>query len=139
MRFESEVVMRRATDGAAKEVGRRVDARFERAVFSRARRLCLALPETTETSSWGHPNFRAGNKTFCVFEIVHGRPSIGFRLEPADVRRVVHGANGFDTPYGRQRWASVWVDSEVDWALIKRLIKRSYLVVANKRASPYCG
>jgi predicted DNA-binding protein (MmcQ/YjbR family) len=96
--------------------------------------LCLALPETTETSSWGHPNFRAGNKTFCVFEMVRGRPSIGFRLEPPDVRRVVHGANGFDTPYGRQRWASVWVDSEVDWALIERLIKRSYLVVANKSA-----
>jgi hypothetical protein len=61
-------------------------------------------------------NFRTGSKTFCVFEMVRGRPSIGFRLEPADVRRVAHGANGFDTPYGRQRWASVWVDSEVDCA-----------------------
>jgi hypothetical protein len=45
--------MRSGTDAATEGVGTRVNVRFERPVFSRARRLCLALPETTETSSWG--------------------------------------------------------------------------------------
>lgn len=40
--------------------------KFERPVFARARALCLAFPETAETVSWGHPNFRAGKKTFCA-------------------------------------------------------------------------
>jgi len=112
----------------------RVQTRLERPVFARARRLCLALPETVERPSWGHPNFRAGTKTFCVFEIIRDRPSIGFRLAPDDVRRVAESADGFETPYGRRLWASLWVDhTAVDWTLIATLIERSYRLVANKR------
>ena len=32
-----------------------------------------------------YPNFKAGTRTFVAFERVKGRPSIAFRLEPADV------------------------------------------------------
>jgi len=34
------------------------------ATLARLRSLCLSLPETSETASWGHPNFKAGKKTF---------------------------------------------------------------------------
>jgi len=30
--------------------------------LTRLRALCLAYPETSEASSWGHPNFKAGKK-----------------------------------------------------------------------------
>jgi len=60
---------------------------FDRPVFSRARQVCLAFPETVERSSWGHPNFRAGTKTFCAFEMIQGRPSIAFRLDRGEVAR----------------------------------------------------
>jgi len=106
---------------------------FARPVFARARRLCLALPETTEKQSWGHPNFRAGKKTFCAFEMLTGRPSIGFRLSPADVDRALRRKDFFATPYGRGLWASVWVDGAVDWKLVATMIDRSYRLVANKR------
>jgi predicted DNA-binding protein (MmcQ/YjbR family) len=106
---------------------------FKRPAFARARRLCLALPETTETSSWGHPNFRAGGKTFCALEVIRGRPSIAFRLPPDDVTKVVELFDGFATPYGKARWASVWVDQKVDWTRVARLIEVSYRTVANKR------
>ncbi len=106
---------------------------FERPVFARARRLCLALPETIETSSWKHPNFRAGRKTFCTFEIVSGRPSIAFRLAPVDVAAALRRKHFFATPYGRGLWASVWVDVAVDWKLIESLLERSYRLVASKR------
>src|SRR2546426_7143635 len=87
---------------------------FERPVFRRLRRLCLALPETQETSSWGHPNFRAGKKTFCAFELLRGRPSIALRLRPADAKTLAGKRHFFATPYGRGVWISRWVDVPVD-------------------------
>ena len=104
-----------------------------RALVLRLRALCLALPETTERSSWGHPNFRAGRKTFAAFEIVGGRPSIAFRLPPGRVDELVRGGNFFVTPYGRGLWASMWVDQRVNWTLVERLLRESYRVVALER------
>ena len=104
-----------------------------RALVLRLRALCLALPETTERSSWGHPNFRAGRRTFAAFEIVGGRPSIAFRLPPGRVDELVRGGNFFVTPYGRGLWASMWVDQRVNWTLVERLLRESYRVVALER------
>jgi predicted DNA-binding protein (MmcQ/YjbR family) len=106
---------------------------FERPVFSRARRLCLAFPETVERSSWGHPNFRAGKKTFCAFEMIQGRPSIAFRLPRAEVARRLRRRGTFQTPYGRGLWVSVWVDGAVETDTIARLAEQSYRGVATKR------
>jgi len=49
-------------------------------VLQRFRAACLSFPEASERSSWGHPNCRAGKKTFAAFERVKGRPSMAFRL-----------------------------------------------------------
>jgi len=106
---------------------------FGRPVFARLRRLCLACPETVETTSWGHPNFRAGKKTFCAFEIISGRPSIAFRLAPADIKRASRRRHFFPTPYGRGLWMSRWVDVGVDWGVVATLLEQSYRLVANKR------
>ena len=97
------------------------------------RSLCLSLPETTETSSWGHPNFRAGKKTFVAFERVKGRPSIAFRLDPDDVDRLLHRKQFFVTPYGRGQWVSLWADGPLDWRAVEDLVGRSYRLVALKR------
>jgi len=109
------------------------NAKFSRPVVGKLRALCLAFPETSETASWGHPNFRAGKRIFSTFEIVNGRPSIAFRLEAIDINRQLRDRNFFATPYGQGRWASMWVDGPVDWRLVARLVERSYRVVANKR------
>jgi predicted DNA-binding protein (MmcQ/YjbR family) len=103
------------------------------AILDRARALCLSLPETSEVPSWGHPNFRAGRKTFVAFEHVKGRPSIAFRLPPADVERLLQRKQFFATPYGRGLWVSVWADERPEWALVEDLVRRSYRVVALKR------
>jgi len=106
---------------------------FDRPVFTRLRRLCLALPETTETSSWGHPNFRAGKKMFCAFELCSGRPSIAFRVTAADAKRLARKRYFFATPYGRGMWVSRWVDVPLDPKLTATLIGRSYRHVAPKK------
>ena len=101
--------------------------------LARLRSLCLALPETTETGSWGHPNFKAGMKTYVAFERVKGRASIAFRLEPDEVERLLRRKRFFPTPYGRGLWASLWTNERVDWRAVEELVKRSYRVVAIKR------
>lgn len=103
-------------------------------VLRRLRALCLALPETSEVGSWGHPNFRTGKRTFTTFEWIAGRPSIAFRLDPVDVDLLLQRRCFFATPYGRGQWASLWADGRVNWRLIERLLRRSYrLVHAPKR------
>ncbi len=102
--------------------------------IKRFRVLCLELPETSEVSSWGHPNFRAGKKTFAAVEWFKGRPSFAYRLGPGtgeELRR--RGSQFFLTPYGRGQWLSMWIDRKVDWRLVKSLLDRSYRLVALKR------
>ena len=40
----------------------------EEGVLERLRRICSALPDTTETVTFGHPTFKAAGKTFTVLE-----------------------------------------------------------------------
>jgi predicted DNA-binding protein (MmcQ/YjbR family) len=101
-------------------------ARFSRPVFARLRRHCLALPETSEKTSWGHPNFRVGTKTFCAFEVVRDRPSIAFRVPAAHVKRLTRREHFFATPYGRGAWISRWLDTTIDWNEIERLVEQSH-------------
>ena len=105
----------------------------ENRTLQRVRRQCLSFPESSETASWGHPNFRAGSRTFVAFEWVEGRPSIAFRLDPTDVDFLLHRKGFFVTPYGQGRWVSLWADGTPDWGLVSRLVERSYRVVALKR------
>jgi predicted DNA-binding protein (MmcQ/YjbR family) len=106
---------------------------FTHGILPRVRALCLSLPETSERSSWGHPNFRAGKKTFATLERVQGRPSIAFRLDRDEVTRLTGRKNFFVTPYGRGLWISLWADKPTDWRVIEGLVRRSYRGVALKR------
>jgi len=102
-------------------------------VLQRVRAVCLSFPETSERSSWGHPNFRAGKRTFAAFEVVNGRPSIAFRLDHKDIEQLHRRKQFFLTPYGRGQWVSMWADTPVDWHVVADLLRRSYRVVALKR------
>jgi predicted DNA-binding protein (MmcQ/YjbR family) len=102
-------------------------------VLENLRALCLALPETSERASWKHPNFLAGKKTFVTFELVHGRPSIAFRLDQADIERLARDKQFFVTPYGRGQWISIWADIPFDWSLVRDFVMQSYRLVALKR------
>jgi hypothetical protein len=94
-------------------IRRMAQVKMSRPIVRTLRVLCLALPETSETASWGHPNFRAGKRT-----------QIDFLLRKK---------NFFATPYGGDRWVSVWADGALDWRLVARLLECSYRIVANKR------
>jgi predicted DNA-binding protein (MmcQ/YjbR family) len=102
-------------------------------VLRRLRAIALAFPETSEASSWGHPNFRAGKRTFATYERVGGRPSIAFRLSGADIKTLLRRPHFFTTPYGRGLWVSVWADGPLSWRVMADLLERAYRLVALKR------
>ncbi|MEQ1761479.1 MAG: MmcQ/YjbR family DNA-binding protein [Vicinamibacterales bacterium] len=101
--------------------------------LQRLRTLCLSLPETQEVESWGHPNFKAGTRTFVTFEIFEKQPSIAFRLDAVTVEHLLRRKGFFATPYGRAQWVSLRVDGSVDWQLVDQLARQSYRLVALKR------
>jgi predicted DNA-binding protein (MmcQ/YjbR family) len=101
--------------------------------LSRVRKLCLSLPETSETSSWGHPNFRAGKRTFVTIENIGGSASIAFYAHPFDVEILEKQSGFFRTPYGQGRWVSLKLSPRPSWALIETLVLKSYKLLALKR------
>ena len=112
----------------------RANGRAEDApLLRRVRKFCLSLPETTEVSSWGHPNFRAGKRTFVTYEWIKKRPSIAFRLRPSEVAKYATASGFFLTPYGRGLWISLEAEGHVNWRLVTSLILKSYRLVALKR------
>lgn len=99
------------------ETQRHIGRADDSPLLRRVRSFCLSLPETTEVSSWGHPNFRAGKRTFVTYEWIKKRPSIAFRLPPTDVAKYVAAPGFFLTPYGRGQWISLQADARVSWRL----------------------
>ena len=55
-------------------------------VLKKLRAICLSLPKTKETITWGKPHFRVGEKIFCGCGEQHGRPSLGLKMEADDSR-----------------------------------------------------
>ena len=108
-----------------KAVAKKVVSR-EPQVYERVRKICMTYPEATEKSSWGHPSFRAGSKTFVTLEIWEGRPSIALRLEAEQVQELLREPEFFATPYGRGQWISRYLDGRPSWRGIRALIAQSY-------------
>jgi predicted DNA-binding protein (MmcQ/YjbR family) len=103
------------------------------ATVMKLRKICLALPETVETSAFGHPNFTANKKTFVTYENFKGQDAIAFRVDPLQFDAMLLDPRFFATPYGRGQWLSLAADADIDWALVKDLVLSSYRMVANKR------
>ena len=93
----------------------------------------LALPETSETNSWNHPNFRAGKRTFVTFERLKGESSFAFRLPKKDIERLLRQERFFATPYGRGQWVSLRVGPDLDWQLVEELVIDAFRGVALQR------
>ena len=109
---------------------------LERRTLQRLRRVCLALAEASETTTFGHPTFQVGKKTFAVLEEYQGVLSICVKTEPV-VQAVLLGSPRFyRTPYvGRHGWVSLKVEPgrRVDWREVVELVRESYLLVAPRR------
>jgi predicted DNA-binding protein (MmcQ/YjbR family) len=94
--------------------------------YGKVRELCLSLPGTTETNSWGHPNFRTRKRIFVTLETHQGRPSIAIRLVADQVQCLCADGVFFSTPFGKGLWASTYADKRLNWRSIANLISQSH-------------
>ena len=106
----------------------------EGAFVNKLRDVCAAFPETDECLSFGHPTWKAGKKTFAVFEEYRGRKSVVINVGIDAQELLLHDKCFYLTPYiGKKGWISLDVGMRADWNEITDLITRSYRRVANKR------
>ena len=105
-------------------------------VLTRLRKLCLALPEAYETTSFGHPTFRAGRtgkKTFAVFENYRGEDTICVKATMEDQALLVLDPRFFVAPYvGKHGWTSMRTAGAIEWDEVEDLVRESYRLVATK-------
>ena len=104
----------------------------EDAILKRLRTICLALPETTETITFGHPNFRVANKMFAVLEEYKGELGICVNVGKLMQGIFLDDPRFFRTPYiGRHGWVTLRVyAAKLNWNEIRELVKGSYDLVA---------
>src|SRR5882672_10772830 len=103
-------------------------------LLKRLRRICLSLPGTREAAAWGHPNFRAGTKTFAVLEVYRGELMVAVKVGLAAQHALTANARYIVTPYiGKHGWVSLRIGSGVDWNEVTGVVLLSYRLIATKR------
>lgn len=101
-------------------------------VIERLRRICLALPDTSETASWGHPNFRVRGKIFCAYEQYKGEWSICVGVGKNMQGVYLADPRFYRTPYvGQHGWVSLkTTPARINWKEVRGLVKISYGLIA---------
>lgn len=103
-------------------------------VLARMREICLSLPDTKETLTWGEPHFRVGEKIFAGCGMEKGRLTIGFKLEMDHADARVQDPRFQRAPYvGHKGWVSMDTAKIRSWKEVKLLILESYRLIAPRR------
>jgi predicted DNA-binding protein (MmcQ/YjbR family) len=104
-------------------------------VLRTLQRICLALPDTKQTLTWGIPHFRVGEKIFCGCSEARGRPQIGLKMEPNQSELMMKLPGIEKAPYSRKGdgWVTIDPDTFNDWEEIETLLIESYRLIAPKR------
>src|SRR5882672_8198762 len=109
-------------------------------VLDHMRAICLALPETKETLTWGQPHFRVGEKIFAGCGDEKGRPVIGFKLDMDHADAMIQDGRFWRAPYvGHKGWVSMDASSVDDWDEVRPLVLESYRLIAPKRTVAKLG
>jgi predicted DNA-binding protein (MmcQ/YjbR family) len=110
-------------------------------VHVKIREICLELPDTKETMTWGCPHFRVGEKIFAGYGAEKGKASISFKLEMDHADALVMNDPRFTrAPYvGQHGWVSMDATRIKDWNEIRSLVFESYRLIAPKRSLAKLG
>jgi predicted DNA-binding protein (MmcQ/YjbR family) len=104
------------------------------AALKKMRAICLALPDTKETPTWGQPHFRVGEKIFSGLGEEKGVLTVGAKLEMDHADAMVKRPGFSRAPYvGHKGWVSIDVGTVKDWGEIEALVRESYRLIAPKK------
>ena len=113
--------------------------RAEAAAIERLRKICLALPDTTEKLAWGEPTWRAG-KMFAQMDTHHHKADhvavwLPLGLDAQEALIEEDPARFFRPPYvGHKGWVGVRIDGRPDWKVVAGLVAQAYRRVAPARS-----
>ena len=105
--------------------------------LARLRKICLALPSSTEVEAWGSPTFRCG-KIFAMYAHADdhhgaGRHAVWLKAAPGNQALMVRDRPNwfFVPPYvGTSGWIGVWIDKNPPWKEIELLVEESWRLIA---------
>lgn len=107
------------------------------------RRLCLALPQAEERTTWEHQTFRVRGKIFAMFVTRHTGAAGLWCKAPSGVQHLLVEADPgkfFRPPYvGPKGWIGVRLDVATDWTEIDGLVRRSWTMTVPKRLAATLG
>jgi predicted DNA-binding protein (MmcQ/YjbR family) len=103
------------------------------APLERLRAICLGLPDTKETPTWGEPHFRVGEKIFAGYGEKDGRATIGFKLTKPHAEAVINDPRFERAPYvGKHGWVSMDATRVTSWDDVAAMVLESYTLIASK-------
>lgn len=118
---------------ATKKTAKKTRTRAAGTVFEKLSAICLALPDTVLTMTWGSPHFRVADKIFCGFGEEDGKPVLGFKLKMAHAQRLVKQPRFWPAKYvGKHGWVSMDLAAKKSWDEVAALIRESYELIAPK-------
>src|SRR5215467_1569041 len=96
----------------------------ERKILLKLREICLALPKTHETTTFGHPTFQVGTKTFAVLEKYKGELSIAVKVGKGVQGMFLEDPRFYRTPYvGQHGWVSLRANGKLNWDEVAGLVR----------------
>lgn len=100
--------------------------------LSRVRKICLALPETSEQETWGDVTFRVAGKMFAITG--YDAKGMTVKATPEDQTVLVASSPHIEIAsyVGRYGWVSLTL-GKVPWDEVDELVRDSYRLVAPKR------
>ena len=104
----------------------------ETQVLKRLRKICLALADVDESTTFGHPTFRVKRKMFAVLEEYKGELGICMKVGKELQGIFLDDSRFFRTPYiGKHGWVTLKVyAARLNWAEVKGLVRGSYWLVS---------
>ena len=101
--------------------------------LERMRKICLALPETSERDHFGTPMFFAGKKGFAGIRKTQDRTHVWFKV-PADDAHMLLEEPRFEAAPGMSAgWVLLTLEDPVDWDELSEHLLESYRLNALKR------
>ena len=116
-------------------------ARQQKPLLDRIRRICLALPDTSERLSHGEQAFFVKDRSFLNMDTYHHGSAhysawVAAPLGSQDLLTKSDPERYFVPPYvGYRGWVGVILDGDPDWDEVERVIRDGYAHVAAGRKS----
>jgi hypothetical protein len=107
--------------------------------LERLRRICRALPGTSEKVSHGEPTFWVGGRMFATFDNHHhGAPHVGVWLAmPLGVQQILVREDPqrfFVPPYvGVRGWVGVRLDARPSWKRVEQVVREAHAFIGAGR------